>query len=181
MQGIRSPLSLGTLSFPYSEWTLWKQHQWMVLHRTFVAHLRRSPTAIHVLATMEWAIVPDEAYFCDVGLNSVVFQQQHQQHQQHHHRIVPESKRFLKFEPLAIHPRPLHLRDLPLLAKAVLRPPHHGDGNRDDNDGADNDDDQSGGSGSMYFARKIDLSQEGKLLRMVDRLRDFDREHYVFR
>ena len=101
----------GRSSFPYAGWSLWKQHQWMILDRSFVAHLRTSPTATHVLATMEWACIPDELYFADVGLNSPAYRD----------RIVADNKRYLHFSPMAIHPKPLSTADLPRIRSAVAQ------------------------------------------------------------
>jgi hypothetical protein len=46
----------GKLSFPFSHWTLFKHHQWMILHRNWIYELQSSPTAMYLLAFMEFAV-----------------------------------------------------------------------------------------------------------------------------
>ena len=63
----------GVISFPFKDWKLHKQHQWMSLHRSFIQYIRESPTAAYLMAVMEFTVIPDEHYFALLAANSRPF------------------------------------------------------------------------------------------------------------
>lgn len=87
--GLRSP--------PYADWSLWKCHQWMILTRDFVSHLRTDAEALHLLAFMEHAYIPDETFFCQVAVNHPHFRE----------KLIPHNKRFHEFGRGTSHPHVL--------------------------------------------------------------------------
>lgn len=56
---------LGLRSFPapFSSWTLFKQHRWMILTTKFVSFLRTDITALNFLSLLEYSWFPAETYF----------------------------------------------------------------------------------------------------------------------
>ncbi|KAJ3162744.1 hypothetical protein HDU86_003717 [Geranomyces michiganensis] len=72
-----------------------KHHQWMILPRAFVQHLRQSQDAHDLLAWSEHSWIPDESYFIMVALAHVSGWA---------NRIVNDCKRFIYFEKDALHP-----------------------------------------------------------------------------
>ncbi|KAJ3014155.1 hypothetical protein HKX48_005308 [Thoreauomyces humboldtii] len=72
-----------------------KHHQWMILPRAFVQHLRQSQDAHDLLAWSEHSWIPDESYFAMVALSHA---------SDWAPRIVNDCKRFIYFEPDALHP-----------------------------------------------------------------------------
>jgi hypothetical protein len=49
--------------WPFPTYHAYKHHQWMILHRSFVQHLRKDQIALELLAFMEFSWIPDESYF----------------------------------------------------------------------------------------------------------------------
>ncbi|KAI8918388.1 core-2/I-branching enzyme-domain-containing protein [Powellomyces hirtus] len=72
-----------------------KHHQWMILPRSFVQHLRHAQDAHDLLAWSEHSWIPDENYFAMVALS-------HSSHWAN--KIVNDCKRFIFFENGAFHP-----------------------------------------------------------------------------
>jgi hypothetical protein len=113
---------LGKLSFPFSHWPVYKHHQWMILHRSFVEHMRYSPTAIYLAAFMEFAVIPDESYFATLLRNSPIGPTNSGSNAAYgKSKITNDFKRFLVFLPGAIHPRWITETDLGVLVDAVER------------------------------------------------------------
>ncbi|KAJ3154325.1 hypothetical protein HDU89_008393 [Geranomyces variabilis] len=72
-----------------------KHHQWMILPRAFVQHLRHAQDAHDLLAWSEHSWIPDESYFAMVALAHASGWA---------NRIVNDCKRFIYFEKDALHP-----------------------------------------------------------------------------
>ncbi|KAI9105590.1 core-2/I-branching enzyme-domain-containing protein [Phlyctochytrium arcticum] len=75
-----------------------KHHQWMILPREFVGYLRRSPDAHDLLAWAEHTWIPDESYFGMVALAKSSSEGGWAD------RVIADSKRYIYFEPGALHP-----------------------------------------------------------------------------
>ncbi|KAJ3085789.1 hypothetical protein HDU96_005272, partial [Phlyctochytrium bullatum] len=81
------PPEAGLMFPPFLHWKVCRQHQWMILPRDFVQHLRDSDEAVTALAFVEHTRVPDESYFCYVALNTPRFAPQ----------VVADNKRYVTF------------------------------------------------------------------------------------
>ncbi|KAI3654916.1 hypothetical protein MP228_000296 [Amoeboaphelidium protococcarum] len=135
-QVLQIPVSPGSqrIAFPYSHWSLYKHHQWVVLGRDVVRHLQYSPTASYVAAFMEFGFIVDEIYLATVLANSVGFikkslpiQSQAQSNSNVNRRpyagvgeLINDSKRFIEFPLASKHPRKIMLPDLKLMASLVF-------------------------------------------------------------
>ncbi|KAI8848114.1 hypothetical protein BC829DRAFT_490264 [Chytridium lagenaria] len=82
------PPEAGLMYPPFYSWRVCRQHQWMILTRRFVAHLRGSAEAITALAFVEHTWVPDENYFCYVALNTPQFTS----------KVISDNKRYVTFQ-----------------------------------------------------------------------------------
>ena len=98
----------GSYVFPFLDWQLRKQHQWMTLHRKFIEYLRQSPTAAYVMAAMEFEFIADEHYFLSLITNIRAFS----------NTINPSAMRRIVFPPSAAHPTTWSSRD-PLHKQAI--------------------------------------------------------------
>eukprot|EP00158_Paraphelidium_tribonemae_P002706 Partr_v1_DN25601_c0_g1_i2_m4592 len=87
------------LAFPYNQFHITSQNQWMILHRTFVRYIRSSPIAMHMLAYAQFHEIPDESYFSLIAENSPFSQTLHR-----------HSLRFQNF--VGSHPRELTMEDV---------------------------------------------------------------------
>ncbi|KAI3636059.1 hypothetical protein MIR68_005940 [Amoeboaphelidium protococcarum] len=135
-QVLQIPVSPGSqrIAFPYSHWSLYKHHQWVVLGRDVVRHLQYSPTASYLAAFMEFGFIVDEIYLATVLANSVGFikrslpiQSQAQSNSNANRRpyagvgeLINDSKRFIEFPLASKHPRKIMLPDLKLMAQLVF-------------------------------------------------------------
>ncbi|KAJ3206417.1 hypothetical protein HDU67_008177 [Dinochytrium kinnereticum] len=82
------PPEAGLMYPPFYNWRVCRQHQWMILTREFVKHIRESEEAITALAFSEHTWVPDENYFCYVALNTPKFAP----------HVVSDNKRYVTFQ-----------------------------------------------------------------------------------
>ncbi len=62
-QSFLHAFKMGIRALPLPEWHVTKHHQWMVLARDFVEHLRVDPQVARFLAFAEHASFPDEFFF----------------------------------------------------------------------------------------------------------------------
>ncbi|KAJ3259785.1 hypothetical protein HDU77_001654 [Chytriomyces hyalinus] len=97
---------IGIMVPPFPRWRVVKHHQWMILARNFVEHLRSSDQVALALAYWEHMLIPDESFFGTVFVNTPQFS----------HRILNTNKRFLKFaKQPASHPETIttkHFKDI---------------------------------------------------------------------
>ncbi|KAI8845944.1 core-2/I-branching enzyme-domain-containing protein [Chytriomyces cf. hyalinus JEL632] len=92
---------IGIMVPPFPRWRFVKHHQWMILARDFVDHLRDSDQVALALAYWENMLIPDESFFGTVFLNTPQFS----------NRILNTNKRFLKFaKQPASHPETLSMK-----------------------------------------------------------------------
>ncbi|KAJ3104680.1 hypothetical protein HDU97_008956 [Phlyctochytrium planicorne] len=92
------PAEAGLMYPPFHSWRVCRQHQWMMLTRRFIGHLRTSNEAVTALAFAEHSWVPDENYFCYVAINTPEFSS----------HVVAENKRYVTFQKM--HARYLEIQ-----------------------------------------------------------------------
>ncbi|KAJ3102006.1 Xylosyltransferase 2 [Phlyctochytrium planicorne] len=85
---------IGLLYPPYAGWRMCRQHQWMILPRTYLTYLRYSKEAALALSYIEFSWLPEQSFFCYVALNTPYFAE----------RLLPTNKRYLKYEGDSLHP-----------------------------------------------------------------------------
>ncbi|KAJ3188471.1 hypothetical protein HK101_009157 [Irineochytrium annulatum] len=85
---------IGLVFPPFHGWQMCRQHQWMILPRTFVKYLRYSKEVAMMLAYIEFAWIPEQMFFCYVTVNTPYFSS----------KTVTSNKRFLKYEGDSLHP-----------------------------------------------------------------------------
>ncbi|KAJ3216119.1 Xylosyltransferase 2 [Dinochytrium kinnereticum] len=85
---------IGLLYPPFTGWRMCRQHQWMILPRTFVTYLRYSKQAALALSYLEFSWLPEQCFFCYVALNTPYFAE----------LTLPTNKRYMKYEGDSLHP-----------------------------------------------------------------------------
>ncbi|KAJ3107952.1 Xylosyltransferase 2 [Phlyctochytrium bullatum] len=85
---------IGLLYPPFTGWRMCRQHQWMILPRTFITYLRYSKEAALALSYLEFSWLPEQCFFCYVALNTPYFAD----------LLLPTNKRYLKYEGDNLHP-----------------------------------------------------------------------------
>jgi hypothetical protein len=109
------------LKHPYPNWVPLKHHQWMILSRNHLMHLKKSPVAMTFLAYAEWTGIPDEAYFAMVLVNhfSDLLMPKGKSMVVPRLRVVNSFKRWLKFPTGASHPETITSKRLPEISDQV--------------------------------------------------------------
>ncbi|KAJ3397427.1 Beta-1,3-galactosyl-O-glycosyl-glycoprotein beta-1,6-N-acetylglucosaminyltransferase 4 [Lobulomyces angularis] len=87
-KGIVHAFETGLRWWPFSTFHAFKHHQWMILHRSFIEHIRTDTVAMDVLAYMEHTWIPDESFFAIIAVNSPMFKD----------KVISNSRRYIKFE-----------------------------------------------------------------------------------
>ncbi|KAI8848110.1 hypothetical protein BC829DRAFT_444049 [Chytridium lagenaria] len=90
------PEESGLMFPPYPRWAVCKHHQWLILTREAVEHMRESSQVATVLGFSEHAWIPDE-----VLLNSPTFSK----------KIINDNKHYLTFPPNNYHPKFLDMEN----------------------------------------------------------------------